>query len=53
MQLDYKFEAGNNEKYKIDGIEDSVVYAKESITSQLPELYYLILWKDYFEKENI
>ena len=29
MQL--KFEAGNNKEYKIDGIWDSAVYAKESV----------------------
>ena len=39
MQLE--FETGDNKEYKVDGIQDSAVYAKESITSQLPELYYL------------
>ena len=51
MQLE--FEAGNNKEYKVKSIWDSAVYAKESITDQLPELYYLILWKGYPEKENI
>ena len=41
MQLE--FEAGNNKKYKINGIQDSAVYAKESSTGQLPGLYYLVL----------
>ena len=40
MQLE--FGAGNNKKYKVDGIWDSAVYARES-TGQLPGLYYLIL----------
>ena len=40
MQLE--FEAGNNKEYKVDGIRDSAVYAKES-ASQLLGLYYLVL----------
>ena len=51
MQLDFKFEAGNNKEYEVDGIWDSTVYAKES-AGQLPGLYYLVLWKSYPEKEN-
>ena len=50
MQLE--FGASNNKKYEIDNIWDSVVYAKES-ADQLLGLYYLVLWKGYFEKENI
>ena len=53
MQLDFEFEAGNNKEYEINGIRDSVVYAKESAIEQLPELYYLVLWKGYPEEENI
>ena len=52
MQLDFKFETSNNEEYKIDSIWNSMVYAKKSITSQLLRFYYLVLWKNYFEKEN-
>ena len=38
-----KFEAGgNNKKYKVKSICNSVVYAKESETDHLPSLYYLI-----------
>ena len=33
MQLDFKFKAGNNKKYKADGIQNSAVYAKELTTS--------------------
>ena len=50
MQL--KFEAGNNKKYEVDNIWDSMVYAKESATGQLPRLYYLVLWKGYPKEEN-
>ena len=49
MQLE--FEAGDNKEYEVDGIQNSAVYAKESV-SQLPGLYYLVLWKGYSEKEN-
>ena len=30
-KLDFEFEAGNNKKYKVDGIWDSAVYARESV----------------------
>ena len=42
MQLDFKFEADNDKEHEVDGIWDSVVYAKESV-DQLPGLYYLVL----------
>ena len=41
MQLE--FEASNDKKYEVKGIQDSTVYAKESITNQLPTFYYLVL----------
>ena len=41
-QLDFEFEAGNGKEYKVDGIQDSAVYARESV-GQLPGLYYLVL----------
>ena len=47
-----KFEAGNNEKYKVDGIWDHTVYIRES-ARQPPGFYYLVLWKGYTKKENI
>ena len=50
MQLE--FETGNNKEYKVDGIWDSAVYARELATGQLPRLYYLVLWKSYLEEEN-
>ena len=36
-----EFEAGNNTKYKVEAIQDSVVYAKE-VDRCLPGLYYLL-----------
>ena len=50
-QLNFEFEAGNDKEYKIDGIQNSAVYAKES-SRQLPGLYYLVLWTGYREEEN-
>ena len=50
-QLDFEFEAGNDKKYKVNGIRDSAVYARES-AGQLPGLYYLVLWKSYPKEKN-
>ena len=52
MQLDFEFEASNNDEYKLDGIWNKAVYTKKSIIDQLPRLYYLILCKSYLEEEN-
>ena len=51
MQLDFKFEAGDDKEYEVDGIWDSAVYARKS-AGQLLGLYYLVLWKGYPEEEN-
>ena len=41
-----EFEAGgNNEEYKVEGICNGVVYARESKAGHLSALYYLIFWK--------
>ena len=50
-KLNFEFEAGDNKKYEVEGIQNSVVYARES-ARQLPGLYYLVLWKSYPEEEN-
>ena len=49
-QLD--FEAGNDKKYKVEGIRDSAVYAIESEADYLSVLYYLVNWKGYSEEER-
>ena len=36
-----KFDAGNNKKYKIKVIRNSIVYAKKA-KKYLPSLYYLV-----------
>ena len=52
--LQLEFEAnGEVEKYELEAIRDSAVYAKKSESGQLPDLYYLISWKGFPEKENI
>ena len=43
MQLNFEIDAGNNKEYKIDGIWDNTIFAKELTINQLPELYYLVL----------
>ena len=50
--IQLEFQAGNNKEYKVNGIWDSTVYAKESTTGQLLRLYYLVAWKGYPEEEN-
>ena len=47
-----EFDAGNNEEYEVEAIRDSAVYARESESSHLPGLYYLVSWKEYPEEEN-
>ena len=49
-----KLDVGDNEgdEYKVEAICNSAVYAKESETSHLPGLYYLVFWKSYPEEEN-
>ena len=53
MQLNFDFKACDDKEYKINGIWDSAVYARELAIRQLSGLYYLILWKGYSEEENI
>ena len=51
-QLNFEFKAGDNKKYKVNGIRHSTIYAKESATGQFPGLYYLVLWKGSPEEAN-
>ena len=48
-ELDASDDSG---KYKVEAIQDSAVYAKESESAHLPGLYYLVSWKRYPEEEN-
>ncbi len=47
-----EFEAGDDKEYKVEVIIDSVVYGQQANNSQMPGLYYLVLWKGYPEEEN-
>ena len=46
-----KFDAGDNKKYKVEAIIDSVIYAKKR-EGHLLSVYYLVFWKSYPEKES-
>lgn len=47
-----KLDESNSKKNKIEEICNSEVYAKESNSGHLLDLYYLVIWKDYSEEEN-
>ena len=51
MQLEFEND-GEGKEYKVYGICDSAIYAKESESGQLLGLYYLISWKDVPEEED-
>lgn len=38
-----EFEAGDNIKYKVEAIWDSVVYTRKLEAGHLPKFYYLVL----------
>ena len=42
----------DSEEYKVEAIWGSAVYANKSESSNLPGLYYLVLWKGYPKEEN-
>ena len=46
-----EFKAGDNKKYKVEAIQDSAAYAKET-DRHLTGLYYLLTWKGYPENKN-
>ena len=48
-----KFDASNNEKYKIKAIWDNAIYVKKLASNHLPKLYYLLLIKYCLEKKNL
>ncbi len=50
-ELEKEFEAGNNKKYEVEAIIDSMVYSQQANDQKLG-LYYLVLWKGYPEEEN-
>ena len=50
-QLEFET-GGNNKEYKMEGICNSVVYAKELEAGHLLGLYYLVSWKGYLEDKS-
>ena len=41
----------NSGEYKVEAIQDSAVYARESELDHLPDFYYLVSWKGYPKEE--
>ena len=48
-----ELDAGNSKEYKMETIWDNAIYTKKLEISQLPNFYYLIVWKGYFKRKNI
>ncbi len=48
---DLEFEAGSNKEYEVEAIIDSAMYSQQA-NNQMPDLYYLVLWKSYPKEEN-
>ena len=51
-EKDMKFEVGSDKKYEFEVIINSVVYNQQANNNQMPDLYYLVLWKGYPKEEN-
>ena len=49
-----EFDAGNDDsrEYKVEIIQNSAIYARESELGHLLGLYYLVSWKRYLEEKN-
>ena len=46
-----KFKARDNKQYEVKAIINSTIYGQQA-NNQMPDLYYLVLWKSYLEEEN-
>ena len=46
-----EFEPDDDKEYKVEAIQDSAIYGKET-DKHLPGLYYLVAWKGYLEEKN-
>lgn len=47
-----KLEIRNSKEYKVETIQDSVIYAKESGSGHLTKRHYFVSWKGYLKEEN-
>ena len=45
------FDNCDDKEYEVKAIQNSVVYTKKT-DKHLPELYYLVAWKDYLKEKN-
>ncbi len=52
-KLEKEFKAGDDKEYEIKDIINSAMYDKEVTNKQMPDFYYLVLWKSYPESQNI
>ncbi len=53
MKTAIELDKSGSEKYEVRAIYNNKVYAKELESGyHLPDLYYLVLWKDYPKEEN-
>ena len=50
-KLEFKA-GGNNKKYKVEGIHNSVVYIRKLEAGHLLSFYYLVFWKGYPKDKN-
>ncbi len=50
-QLEFEGDS-DGEKYEVEAICNSAVYARESDSGHPPGLYYLVSWEGYPEEEN-
>ncbi len=51
LEKDLEFEVRDDKKYEVEAIIDSAVYGQHA-NNQMPDLYYLVLWKGYPKEKN-
>ena len=51
-QMEFNTSDNESGEYEVEAIRNSAVYARESESGHLPDLYYLVSWKGYPEEEN-
>ena len=49
--IELECNAGNSQEFKVEAVWENAIYANKA-EGHLPGLYYLIVWKRYFEEEN-
>ncbi len=52
-EKELEFEVRDSIEYEVKTIIDSVVYGQQTNNhNEMPDLYYIVLWKGYLEEEN-